>query len=386
MKLHIYQLAFIALTAFTVSSCKDTDINDEHHYDNKLYISSVPVTEDLLIKEDVLFDSRKITYRLAAPVDNEIQVSFDAKPSLTATYNLCYGDNATALPEAFYDIPVKNVTIQPGGISGDDIIVNFVNLNQLDDSRRYVLPVTITNVSGIGLLESARTTSFIIKGAALINVVANIKENYFPIKWNSDVSKMITITVEALVRSDDWVAKRDNALSSVFGIEGNFLIRIGDGDRPRDQLQAFVPGGSFPPANHAPGIGLPVDEWVHIAVVYNTVNKNRIYYKNGVAVYKDQSANSTVDLTKNCYIGRSFDGTRWLPGEISEVRIWSVERTAEQIADNPYKVNPASEGLVAYWKFNEGSGKVVIDRTGNGNDITASKDPIWVPVELPQIY
>ena len=349
MKLHIYQLAFIALTAFTVSSCKDTDINDEHHYDNKLYISSVPVTEDLLIKEDVLFDSRKITYRLAAPVDNEIQVSFDAKPSLAATYNLSYGDNATALPEAFYDIPVKNVTIQPGGISGDDIIVNFVNLNQLDDSRRYVLPVTITNVSGIGLLESARTTYFIIKGAALINVVANIKENYFPIKWNSDVSKMITITVEALVRSDDWVAKRDNALSSVFGIEGNFLIRIGDGDRPRDQLQAFVPGGSFPPANHAPGIGLPVDEWVHIAVVYNT-------------------------------------GTRWLPGEISEVRIWSVERTAEQIADNPYKVNPASEGLVAYWKFNEGSGKVVIDRTGNGNDITASKDPIWVPVELPQIY
>ena len=366
MKLHIYQLAFIAFTAFTVSSCKDTDINDEHHYDNKLYISSVPVTEDLLIKEDVLFDSRKITYRLAAPVDNEIQVSFDAKPSLAATYNLSYGDNATALPEAFYDIPVKNVTIQPGGISGDDIIVNFVNLNQLDDSRRYVLPVTITNVSGIGLLESARTTYFIIKGAALINVVANIKENYFPIKWNSDVSKMITITVEALVRSDDWVAKRDNALSSVFGIEGNFLIRIG--------------------ANHAPGIGLPVDEWVHIAVVYNTVNKNRIYYKNGVAVYKDQSANSTVDLTKNCYIGRSFDGTRWLPGEISEVRIWSVERTAEQIADNPYKVNPASEGLVAYWKFNEGSGKVVIDRTGNGNDITASKDPIWVPVELPQIY
>lgn len=160
MKLHIYQLAFIALTAFTVSSCKDTDINDEHHYDNKLYISSVPVTEDLLIKEDVLFDSRKITYRLAAPVDNEIQVSFDAKPSLAATYNLSYGDNATALPEAFYDIPVKNVTIQPGGISGDDIIVNFVNLNQLDDSRRYVLPVTITNVSGIGLLESARTTYF----------------------------------------------------------------------------------------------------------------------------------------------------------------------------------------------------------------------------------
>lgn len=30
---------------------------------------------------------------------------------------------------------------------------------------------------------------------------------------------MITITVEALVRSDDWVAKRDNALSSVLELK-----------------------------------------------------------------------------------------------------------------------------------------------------------------------
>lgn len=83
----------------------------------------------LLDHKHLLYEpkSELITYRLAAPVDNEIQVSFDAKPSLAATYNLSYGDNATALPEAFYDIPVKNVTIQPGGISGDDIIVNFVN-------------------------------------------------------------------------------------------------------------------------------------------------------------------------------------------------------------------------------------------------------------------
>ena len=71
----------------------------------------------------------------------------------------------------------------------------------------------------LDFFESARTTYFIIKGAALINVVANIKENYFPIKWNSDVSKMTTITVEALVRSDDWVAKRDNALSSVLELK-----------------------------------------------------------------------------------------------------------------------------------------------------------------------
>lgn len=68
MKLHIYQLAIMALTVFTMSSCKDTDINDEHHYDNKLYISSVPVTDDLLIKEDILSDSRKSLIGLQLPL------------------------------------------------------------------------------------------------------------------------------------------------------------------------------------------------------------------------------------------------------------------------------------------------------------------------------
>ena len=215
----------------------------------------------------------------------------------------------------------------------------------MDKSKRYVLPVTILDASNIEVLESARTAYFIFKGAALINVVANIKEIYFPINWKSSVSSLSTVTIEALVRSEDWVAGRDNALSSVFGIEGKFLIRVGDADRPRDQVQVVAPGGNFPGPNTV--AGLPVNEWVHIAVVY--------------------------------------DNTRWLPGDISEGRVWSVQRTAEQIATNPYEVDPASEGLVAYWKFNEGAGNVITDQTGHGNDITGSGDPTWVQVELPKI-
>lgn len=47
-------------------------------------------------------------------------------------------------------------------------------------------------------------------------------------------------------------------------------------------------------------------------------------------------------------------------------------------------MDPKSEGLVAYWKFNEGSGSTVVDRTGNGNDAVA-KNPIkWVKMTLPE--
>lgn len=75
-----------------------------------------------------------------------------------------------------------------------------------------------------------------------------------------------------------------------------------------------------------------------------------------------------------------------MPGEISEVRIWNVQRTATEIAENPYQVKPNSPGLIAYWKFNEGTGIDIKDHTGNGNDITANDGvPTWVNVEIPKL-
>jgi hypothetical protein len=173
--------------------------------------------------------------------------------------------------------------------------------------------------------------------------VANIKEIYFPINWKSSVNSLSTVTIEALVRSEDWVAGRDNALSSVFGIEGKFLVRIGDADRPRDQVQVVAPGGNFPGPNVVPG--LPVNEWVHIAIVYDNTTKERIYYKDGVPVYKDEAASGNVSLSSGCYIGRAWDDTRWLPGDISEVRVWSVQRTADPKAYPSADKSGASYGL-----------------------------------------
>ncbi|WP_347020986.1 DUF1735 and LamG domain-containing protein [Bacteroides finegoldii] len=382
MKLHKYMFASLSFCSLVLGSCQNNDIDDEHHYDNKVFVTSQQVRDDLLIKETISEATRSISYRLADPLDREVNISFDAAPQLTAAYNLAFNDNAQVLAADYYEIPVKSVTIKAGDISSDDVVVNFKNTNKLDKSRRYVLPVTITDAD-IEVLDSKRTAYFIFKGAALINVVANIEKIYFPISWKTDMSNVNAITVEALLRSDDWEAGRDNALSSIFGIEGRFLLRIGDADRPRDQLQCVAPGGNFPAPNTV--AGLPTKEWVHIAVVYDAGTHERIYYKDGVKVYSDENATYALNLTSGCYIGKSYDNTRWLPGDISEVRIWNIQRTGEEIAKNPYEVDPHASGLVAYWKFNEGTGSAIKDHTGNGNDITASGAPTWVNVELPPV-
>lgn len=384
MKLHKYMFASLSFCSLVLGSCQNNDIDDEHHYDNKVFVTSQQVRDDLLIKETISEATRSISYRLADPLDREVNISFDAAPQLTAAYNLAFNDNAQVLAADYYEIPVKSVTIKAGDISSDDVVVNFKNTNQLDKSRRYVLPVTITDAD-IEVLDSKRTAYFIFKGAALINVVANIEKMYFPIYWDTDVHSVNVVTVEALVRSNDWVAGRDNALSTVFGVEGEFLVRIGDADRPRDQLQCVAPGGNFPAPNAV--ASLPVKEWVHIAIVYDATTRERIYYKDGVKVYSDNAASRAVNLSSNgCYIGKAWDDSRWLPGDISEVRIWNIQRSAEEIAKNPYEVDPHSPGLIAYWKFNEGTGSDIKDHTGNGNDISAvGGTPTWVNVELPQI-
>lgn len=383
MKFDKISLTLFLLAAVAFTGCKNED-PAEHHFDNKLYISSAQLTDDLLIRDDIVSDSRTISARLALPAKEDVTVTFEARPDLAARYNMVYGDNAVGLPAEYFSIPEKVISIGKGNVTGNDIVVNFTNTNELNGDLRYVLPVTVADIQGISLLESTRTVYFVFKGAALINVVADISEMYFPVNWSSsvNVSGLKTITVEALVRSSDWEAGRGNALSSVFGIEGTFLVRIGDADRPRNQLQLVNPNGNWPSPNAAPG--LPVNEWIHIAVVWDATTGERIYYQNGEVVASDNAASGSVSLNSGCYVGRSYDDSRWLPGEISELRIWNIQRTQEQIASSMYTVDPTTPGLLAYWKFNEGSGNVINDATGNGTNLTGEGTPTWVNVELPE--
>ena len=42
----------------------------------------------------------------------------------------------------------------------------------------------------------------------------------------------------------------------------------------------------------------------------------------------------------------------------------------------------ASANLVAYWPFNEGSGEMAFDMSGNGNHATVSENVVWVEGQL----
>lgn len=78
-----------------------------------------------------------------------------------------------------------------------------------------------------------------------------------------------------------------------------------------------------------------------------------------------------------------------LLGDIDELRVWSTQRTAEQIADNMNRFLVGDEaGLVGYWRFDAGSGRVVADQTVNNNNLVFAEKlvdatPEWVTSTAP---
>ena len=236
MKYNKCLLVLSALAAVAFTGCKNEDV-EKHRFDNKFYITSTILSDDLLIKSDTPGYTKTIESRLAKPAAQQVAVTIGADPSQVAAYNMIYGDNAVALPAECYELSSNRIDIAAGQVSGDAIEIVFKDINTLDGSLRYVLPVTVTSCNGVDLLDSRSTVYFVARQGAMINVVANIAWMNFPVSWSADakplVSGMKQVTIEALLRSADWTDGRGDALSSVFGIEGNFLVRIGDADRVR---------------------------------------------------------------------------------------------------------------------------------------------------------
>lgn len=122
---------------------------------------------------------------------------------------------------------------------------------------------------------------------------------------------------------------------------------------------------------------LPLDTWVHVAAVYDG-STAEIFY-NGISQGTLSNPNPIQESSLNLYLGEHPTwANRRLSGQLSDVRIWSVARTAAEIQStmNNY-LNGDETGLIANWKLNEGSGTQVVDQV-TGNAATAGAGTSWV--------
>lgn len=389
MKTKYYSfLSLILVGALFATACKDYE-----DFDSKLFVSSTdPVTTYVKTSvSDEQTATAEFTVSIPQLSDEDVTFTIAADASLVSTYmDTYYVSNVEVLPSGHYSLASTSGVIQAGALTSDAIEISFSDLGSLDYTVTYVLPVTIVS-SSIPVLASAKTSYYVFKGAALINKVANIKENNVYVDWvNPDVVQgMTTLTAEALIRPHGFT----NTLNTLFGIEGQFLFRYGDSGVEPNQLQIATGTG-----NHtSEALQLSTEEWVHVAITYDYAAGSILVYYNGklMADFTGEVTYGPVNWgiahsdesngQDRCFwIGYSYDSNRWFDTDISEVRIWNRVLTSEEInsENHFYAVDEDSDGLVVYWKFDD-EADVIRDYTGNGNNATASSTLTWVDVELP---
>ncbi|HIY69269.1 MAG TPA: DUF1735 and LamG domain-containing protein [Candidatus Alistipes intestinigallinarum] len=440
---HMLLLACMAMLAVQ-TACTDYSA-DDHKFGNVVYLD-VAETSDVqaaTIKNTLDAYDRTFTATLAYPTDRDVTLSVAVDPSLVERYNARYGTAWTMLDARYYTLSAETATIAAGKTTSETFTLRLQNLLGEGDEQTgalpldetYLVPVTIAQ-SSLPTLASSSTVYYVVKRSSNITTAAQLGAGNwinFPTldKYGANSSAwngLTAMTYEALIYIDQFATSDETStpvsISSVMGVEQYLLLRIGDTNFERQQLQFDGSGsgsqfGKFPGSDASKN--LSAGRWYHVACTYDQATQTvRIYVdgkiqseETGVgvatstednrinlamrALYDYYLANPTPDNEKKYggfgaayqfFIGKSYNEYRPLNGKIAEARVWSVARTPEQIWENMYEItDPESDPtLLGYWKFNEGAGNTVKDYSMYGNDGESEIDLVWPDgIEIPKI-
>jgi len=125
-----------------------------------------------------------------------------------------------------------------------------------------------------------------------------------------------------------------------------------------------------------------VNTWVHFAARFQ--NGNLTLYRDGVPVGSRNDYIGPVDWTGfsgNLTLG-SFDNTetKFFDGKIDEVRFWNIARDENLIkAYKAVALNGDEEGLIGYWRFDEGGASTTSeDQSSTNNTSSLDNGAQWV--------
>ena len=209
----------------------------------------------------------------------------------------------------------------------------------------------------------------------------NFSDQYFGYANFADIA-IVDETIKSLPQvTFEMTCKIDGyrGLQTFMGLEGNLIIRgKSDASASTHPLQIVGLGDKLSLESTK---SFNLNEWMNIALVVdgsqaNIADKYKLYI-NGVQdvlkVVKQEQTHTTVNMASSSdgnrfEIGRAFgQDFRAMKGTVSEARIWSVARTAQQISDNKCALVAGTQaGLLSRWNFTAGAETGYIQDSNGG--------------------
>lgn len=164
---------------------------------------------------------------------------------------------------------------------------------------------------------------------------------------------------------------------------GRLALQIGNGGTMSNENRR----------NYATVDGVPLNKWSHVCFTCSDINNVKFYINGVLQVIGETSGTGTTVAYKNTaplLIGHYAAGSVTLNSLIDEVRIWNKVLTQDEILKQMRKdlsLASLSDNLIAYWKFDEGTGTTANDLV-NSNTLSFVNSPSWVEsgVVLTDIY
>jgi hypothetical protein len=342
--------------------------------------------------------------------DDAINVSFALDTAAVAAYNKEHHTTYYVAPAAAIEISNLSTVISSGSSASTPVVVKVISTAPLLDGRSYLIPLSITSVTGgngTKVLESSRT--IFLRIARIISFAAISMNNatgpttgtpgtrgrfnasaLFDTQ-NPAILPNFTVEIKNLVyafRGGDGNTNPQpiQTLISWTNLAENTTIglRYGELGNPNNSLQLIgALGGAF-------AYGFNPMQWYMISVVYD--GHKGTMYVDGVKA-AELTGNMVMEFSR-LNLGQNwggYDTRQYFNGRISECRVWSRALTPGEIKLNLCGADPNADGLLAYWKLNEGSGyifknsssqgvkydmdwtKVYWDNAGNGTLVLANK-------------
>src|SRR3712207_5089972 len=365
-------LALSLLFVLSLSACKDR----QKYYEGVYIVGTEGKDVTATLTVDALPSAIGINVASSDLVNQDVRVNMEVRDDLVEAFNQEHHKNYSVLPKGAYKIDNQTLCIEEGKhVTTEALRVSIINKDDMKMGTTYLLPISIKEVSdkGLSVIEGSRTIYVVVNQIIVTQAADLVSTGSYYIADFSTPSKFDTkalkqVTFEARVRFKKMIPTSRKWCFSVMGLEENFCLRTAGSASDGWKLQLGDP-------NHVDSRDiLPNDKWVHLACVFNGETGKKYIYINGELQGETADSRPTMDLTqfyaqRGFYIGQSANDDRYMNGYVSEARVWATPRSAAELKNNVCWVDSLSEGLVAYWRFNELSkegGKIVTDLTGNG--------------------
>ncbi len=363
-------------TGYSLNTASGDDVRIATDYANRYFkgqIAEVRIWNKARTAEEIQADlHQRLTGKESGLVGywqfNQIQTEGDQQKVLDLTGNNNHGTVKGAILKDDKTLPISSNTD-----SANSSTVPISSNTDSANSSTVTDAISVNNGTVIGAIWWGCAAPIGNQGHKVMQFDG--VDDYIEVPAHKNPTSAITVSLWAKSNTENWnqsgfLASKRNAYI-MHPMKGSKLIRF------------FIHINGFKSVEYTPS---DINQWHHYAGTFDGTTQK--LYIDGVEVASRNIAGVINEDTGALYLGRDDGFSKFLNGQIAEVRIWNKARTAEEIkADMSQRLTGQESGLVGYWPLNhkepEGDQQKVRDLTGNNHGTVKgaiAKDDNTLPV------